>query len=206
MTPGSPLAELDEDAIAANLAAEPWALDARAARLPGGSLLVSVRERVPVATAAAEGGERLAVDASGHVFSPVAGEGLLELQLAEPVVPGSQDPRLARAIALSQRLPDLGLAAPTSIDIAEASDPTGYTLRFEGLDTDFVLGREALEERLDRLSRLLAQRPGEVARAARVDLRFEDQVVLQEEATRKGSTRKAATRGRAQPRGTRRTG
>jgi len=206
VAPGTALSELDEAHIESQLVAQPWIESASAARLPGGSLVVSVAERIPAATTlVGESRERFAVDASGSVFAPLASGELLRLVASEPLAAGSQDARLARAIEISTQLAHLGLATPAEISVAADEDPSGFTLRFAGLDTDFVLGREDLPERLDRLSRLLALRPAEVARAARVDLRFEDQVVLQKEAARKGSLHNAATRGYVVPRGTRRT-
>jgi cell division septal protein FtsQ len=207
VSPGAALSGLDEERIAARLTAQPWIESARATRLPGGSLVVSVHERIPAATAlAGNPSQPFAVDASGSVFAPLDSDELPRLLLSEPLTPGTTDTRLAQAIELSAQLPGLGLAAPVAIHVANAEDPSGFTLRFAGLETNFVLGRDDLSERLDRLSRLLALRPAEVARAARVDLRFEDQVVLQEGAAPNGSLRDATTRGRAASRGTRQAG
>jgi cell division septal protein FtsQ len=207
VAPGAALSEVDEQDIEAMLIAQPWIEDASAARLPGGSLVVSVDERIPAATTlAGDAGQRFGVDASGHIFAPLEAGDLPHLVVREALAPGSRDARLARAIEISAQLPERGLALPMEIEVAGEEDPSGFTLHFAGLDTEFVLGRDDLPERLDRLSRLLALRPAEVARAARVDLRFEDQVVLQKEAARNGSLRNATSRGYAAPRETRQAG
>lgn len=207
VAPGTPLAELDEARIEDNLTAQPWIRAARARRLPGGSLVVSVDERIPSATTlAGEPARVFAVDAMGAVFAPApehAGA-LPRLVLSEEPTLGEEDPARARAIEIGSWLPDHGLATPREIGVA--TDDRGFTLRFAGLDTEFVLGSVDLPARLDRLSRLLAQRPAEVAAAARVDLRFEDQVVLQKGEAREGSLHNATSRGDAAARGTRHAG
>ena len=204
VAPGTPLSEVDAERIAALLRTEPWIRSARALRLPGGALLVSIQERVAAGiTLAGEPAQRFAVDASGTVFAPV-GEALGDLPrvvLSVPAMPGAQDARLAQALGLVAHAADFGLATPRLIAIAP--DARGFTLQLPGLETEFVLGNEALAERVERLSRLLAERPAEVASSARVDLRFEDQVVLSRGAARKGSHRSAAMRGHAAPQGTR---
>ena len=200
VAPGTPLAALDEAQIEQTLTRHGWIREAHAKRLPGGSLVVSVIERVPSATTwLGEPARPFAVDASGAVFAPADSpeEVLPRLVPAQPASLGDENPQLAHAIELNTQLLALGLATASEIGIDPGAE--GFTLRLPGLDTEFVLGKEDLSERLSRLSRLLAQRPAEVAGAARVDLRFEDQVVLQKGAAREGSLHKAASRGHAAP-------
>ena len=207
--PGTRHANVDAAQVALTLADHAWIREARALRLPGGTLVVEVHEREPIATArAGAAARRFAVDASGTPFAPAGAdsESLLRLDTATPVDPGEPDLRLVAALELAKRLLTLGLAVPSEVGVPDEADADGFTLRFPGLATRFVLGREDLDARAERLARLLAQRPAEVAAAERVDLRFEDQVVLEKGSARNGSARNAASRGRATPAGKRRSG
>jgi hypothetical protein len=121
---------------------------------------------------------------------------------ATPVAPGEPDAGLAAAVALAGRLPDFGLAVPTRIRVQAPDDPEGFILGLAGLPARFVLGREDLDDRLAGLARLLAAGLGEVAEAASVDLRFEDQAVLRRRPGPKGPAQVAAERGGATPSGT----
>lgn len=194
---GGAFAAVDPAAVVRALEAHDWIASARVARVPGGTLVLDVTERRAEAVVRAD--ERLfAVDAEGRPFAPLGEEeaaALPRLRPATPPAAGEPHPRLARAVALARALPERGLAPPREVAVAAEGDPAGFALRLPGLEAEFVLGAEAPERRLDALAELLARRPAEVAAAARVDLRFEDQAVLEGEADPGGKAQEAAWRG-----------
>jgi len=193
----APWAAVDPAAVARALEGHDWIASARVARVPGGTLVLDVTERR--AAAVTRVGERLfAVDAEGRPFAPLADDEAAALPRLLPATPPAArepDPRLARAVAIARALPERGLAPPREVAVAAEGDPRGFALRLPGLEAEFVLGAEAPEERLRALAELLARRPAEVAAAARVDLRFEDQAVLDGEADPEGKAQEAAWRG-----------
>jgi len=179
-----------------------WVTEARALRLPSGRLLLSIEERVPAAIVGAAGSEQqVLVDADGAPFADVPAE-------PDPTLPRivtTDAPSLARphdeiadAIRIARRLPDFGLGPAVEITLAEADDPTGLTLRLDGVPARVLLGRGDLDSKLKELARLLAAGVPEVTEASEIDLRFADQAVL-----RNGSPpEEAATSGgRARMRG-----
>jgi hypothetical protein len=201
VAPGAALAAVDTRAVEAQLEDHAWIASARAVRMPGGTVLVGVVERT--ALAGIELGAPLrpyAVDATGAPFAPTDREtlaGLPRLAAAGSVLPHQPSARLADAVHLAYRLPEVGLALPAEVSIAAEDDPEGFALRFASLAPRFVLGREDLNERLEQLARLLARRPDAVAQASSVDLRFADQVVLRTEPTPGGAA--SALGGRSAP-------
>lgn len=182
---GAAARDVDIRAVAEQLETHDWIASAEAVRMPGGAVVVGVVERT--ALAAIELGtpaQTYAVDATGSPFAAVDGELVEDLPLlstAEGAPPRRPSPQLAAAVQLAYRLPEIGLALPAEVSIAAEGDREGFALRFAALAPRFVLGREDLDERLDRLARLLARRPDAVAQATSVDLRFADQVVLRTE-------------------------
>jgi cell division protein FtsQ len=205
---GAPRQAVDAGAVVQSLEAHDWIAKARALRLPG-ALVVDVREREPVATVVVQ--EQLyAVDRDGQPFAPIEADslpGLVRIVAdGDDVRPHEPSPRLATAVHLAQRLPELGLAPPREVTIAAEDDPRGYGLRLAALDARVVLGRADLDARLDALARLLAARPDVVEGASTIDLRFADQVVLRSASARDGSADQADGRGDARPRNLRPTG
>jgi cell division protein FtsQ len=204
---GARLADVDPGAVVQALETHHWIASARALRLPTGRVVVDVVEREPLAQLAV-GERRFAIDAQGAAFAELGeGEetGLPRVLASEAPEPGAPDPLRAEAARLAERLPGLGLQAPEEVRIAPPGDPEGISLRLPGLPAVVVLGRDALEERLRDLAKLLELRPDEASRAATIDLRFADQAVLRSAAAREGS-RDAALRGGGAPRVTRRAG
>ena len=197
------------DAVVLALQQHDWIQSARALRLPGGALLVDVREHEPVARVKL-GRQLYAVDREGEPFAPLAADALPELVRIVPerdeARPGERNLQLATAVRLAHRLPELGLAPPRQVTIAAEDDPRGYELTLAALDARIVLGRSDLDARLDALARLLAARPDVVADAASIDLRFADQVVLRSAPARDGSDNQAAGRGDARTQNLRPTG
>lgn len=204
VAPGSALGELEPEAVARALAGHEWIASARALRLPGGTLVLDVVEREPAARVAI-GGESWAVDRDGRPFARLRAEaepGLTEIVAGGELRPGEPDRRLAEAVRLARRLPELGLAPPRQVEVAPEGDARGYALRLAAPDTSVVLGREDPAERLDGFARLFALRPGDVAAAAEIDVRFAGQSVLRGAPARDGSAETAPGRGRgAAPRG-----
>jgi cell division protein FtsQ len=203
VAPGAPLAALDRDSVATRLTENAWIEQARVLALPSGRLLLAVVEREPVAVLAGE--EPWAVDTTGLPFAPapsVGLEALPRLVATHATTPGE----LARAVALAQRLPELGLAAPLEVGIAAPNDPEGLSLRLPGLAPRVVLGRENLDAKLASLTRVLEAKLPELASATRLDLRFRDQAVLDVMPPPKGTAQAAASRGGAMPSNGRPTG
>ncbi len=193
-----PLASIDSARIAERVRKHAWIAEARALRLPTGRLLIAVAERRPAALLA--GPEPRAVDRSGAPFSLACGEAYDELPrlvAADAVPDGEPDVRLAAAIGLAERLPALGLPVPTEVAVAASGDPQGFVLRLPGVSPRVVLGWEDLEDKLEKLARVLEAAPPELASASRLDLRFQDQIVLDHTPPPGGAAQAAAARGGA---------
>jgi len=201
VAPGAALAAVQPRAVEAQLEDHAWIASARVVRMPGGTLLVSVVERTALAGIELGAPPRpYAVDATGAPFAAADREileGLPRLTATGSVLPHQPSARLADAVHLAYRLPEIGLALPAEVSIAAENDPEGFALRLASLAPRFVLGREDLNERLEQLAHLLARRPDAVAQASSVDLRFADQVVLRNEPTPRGAA--SAPGGRPAP-------
>lgn len=113
---GAPLASVDEAGAAAGVAALPWVADADVRRRWPGTVVVEVRERVPVAVVATASGGTAVVDGAGWVVE-VRGEaseptGLLSLEgVVAPEEVGRRlgteaDAVLAAAAAVPEGLAD----------------------------------------------------------------------------------------------------
>ncbi len=204
---GARLMEVEPEAVEQALETHDWIAAARALRLPTGKVVVEVVEREALALLAIDA-RRFAIDANGAAFAELDAReesSLPRLLASQAPEPGVPDALRAEAAQLSRRLVALGLAAPEEIRVAPPGDPEGISLRLPGLDGIVVLGREDLEQRLRDLARLVALRPDEASRAARIDLRFADQAVLRSAAARDGS-RRAAPPGGGAPHSTRTSG
>lgn len=197
LAPGADYRSADPDALVRALRENAWVADARAARLPGGTVVLGVRERQPLAVIQARGGP-LGVDAEGRPFAVLGereAEPLPRLRCENQPPPGEPDARLAEAIRVARSLPERGLALPREIVVGDESDPEGLVLRLPGLDARFVLGSGELDARVRKMAELMKHRPAEVAEATQVDLRFEGQAVLrgEEAAGAGGASAKEAT-------------
>jgi hypothetical protein len=186
---GVDLRRVDAPAVAERLARHPWIASARAVELPEGRLLVEVVERRAVATLTAPGSQAVfAVDANGTPFALAgANEGgppqalasdLPRLVRSASISLGETDPALAEAVDFTRRLAELGLPRPLEVGVSAPDDPIGFWLRLEGYPPQVILGRDDLDARLGALARVLEVAPPDAAGAARLDLRFADQVVL----------------------------
>ena len=176
---GTTLETVDPAELATQLETHPWIEHARALRLPSGLVLIGVREREAAATLV--GTETWAIDANGTPFDRVSSEsleGLPRIVTRERFEPGVAHGSLAEAVSLPRQLADHGLPAAVEIGITASDDPEGLWLRLPDIAARIVLGRGQLDEKLDRLARVLDAELPELARATRIDLRFSDQAVL----------------------------
>lgn len=195
---GTPLLDLDMDALEARLRAHPRLADARALRVPPRCLVVGVRERVPRALVRAGEPARLhLVDAEGRAYAPLApgdpGE-LPLLRAVTPPVPGEPHAELARAVALLDALDRRGFAPPSEVTLS----PHGALhLRLRGLGARVVLTGDDADVALDRLVRLVGQHAREVLTARSIDLRFEDRAILRSARVPGGTLNVVARRGYA---------
>jgi len=197
------LSSIEPHSVEKRLEDHAWIAEARALRLPTGTLVVGVKETVPVAVlVAGSPAQTFLVDASGAPFAEAEGqrdEALLRVVSAGAVAPLEPNEDVARALQLARDLPRFGLAKPVLVSIAAESDRRGFTLRLAGLRAGIVLGRENLDEKLRELARLLATDVPEIGTATELDLRFADQAVLRNEPPPEGAAQAAAARGRAAP-------
>jgi cell division septal protein FtsQ len=205
LAPGTRLRDVSASDVAAQLESHAWIASAEAVRLPTGAVVVEIQERTPLAAIAlGTPPTPYAVDASGAPFSAVDAKtltGLPRLRSATPVAAREPNPQLAEAVRLAYRLPALGLALPDEVSVSAETDPEGFALHFASLSPRFVLGRDALDDRIEQLARLLARRPDTVLEAASVDLRFADQVVLRNAPPPEGAAKVPGGHPAPKPRG-----
>jgi cell division protein FtsQ len=200
LAPGSPLHQIDRDALVARLAEHAWIARASTLTLPGGRLLLGVVERQPAAVLLAP--EPWALDAAGVAFAPAPSVGVEQLpRITTPTAPTPDQPapELAQAVALARRLPEIGLPAPLEVGVAAPGDPEGFSLQLPELTPRVVLGRDDLDAKLSELARLLDADLPELRKATRLDLRFQGQAVLDVEPFPPGTAKAAAARGSATP-------
>lgn len=187
----TPVGSIDVVEVIANLEAHPWIRRAQALTLPAGHLLVGIEERVPAVAVASRNVDSGVltwqfVDRDGIAFAvadPVDIAGLPRLHTDRAPALGVRDPRLVEAIAVTRRFPmlalgDESLETPQSLELPSEATDDGWVLHFEAPKRRVILGREALDTRLERLA-LLLDADLESTRAAEViDLRFADRAIL----------------------------
>ncbi|UCE86966.1 MAG: FtsQ-type POTRA domain-containing protein [Deltaproteobacteria bacterium] len=196
---GVSLVDVDVAAVEQRVRAHPWVARARALRLPPSTLLVRVTERVPVAILAGAAPARL-VDREGVPFAAAAPSDVAALPRivgADAATPDEPNADLATAVALIGAIAALGIPEAEEIAIAPAADPAGFSFRQRGSAAHAVLGRDAFDAKLARFAELLGARRPETAAASRIDLRFQDQVVLEGVPPRNGAEQAASGRGGA---------
>jgi len=196
LSAGVPLGAVDPAGVEASLVAHPWIEEARAIRLPTGTLVVGVVEQDAIARW--RGADDLAwVDPSGSRFANATPEPQASARFnpgALPTIEG--EPEAGDALSKDALL----ILREVRKHAALAADPAALTLHLPGLDTNsegilraspagFVLqvgqegprallGRRLLSQRVARLAALL-EHDEETARAARlIDLRYADRAVL----------------------------
>jgi cell division septal protein FtsQ len=172
--------------------------------------LVEVVEREPRAVVAVQGLETpFAVDAEGRPFAPATAEeldSLPRLRTGAPVAADQPDPRLADAVRLAERLPELGLAAPIEVRLMERDDAAGFGLLLAGLRPELLLAADAIDAGLARFVGLVGANVREWWHAHQVDLRYEDQAVLRWQPLPVGAAQAASRRGSAGPSNSRPSG
>ena len=130
--------------LAGSLRQNSWIAEAGAARLPGGTVVLRVREREALAVIEGRGGP-LGVDAEGRPFAVLDArdaKDLPRLRCENAPPPGEPDPRIAEAIRVARTFPSRGLALPREIALGKEQDPEGLVLRLPGIEARFVIRRE----------------------------------------------------------------
>ncbi len=183
---GASLMDVSPAIIADRVRRHPWVGGASASRQPTGTLVISVREREPVALALDRGGRpEYYLDAAGYRM-PVAGGLVVDVPIVRhvaepyhPVVPVGS-PALRAFMALLPDLEEFQDALLSEIhetdkgeiDIFTAVTPSGQSIRVR-------LGRDHFDDKLERLQSFWMQ--AVLARPETqydwVDLRFDGQVV-----------------------------
>ncbi len=178
--PGTPLAALDPDAIAARLERLPWVRRARALPLPPDRLWLRVEERTGRAVARDAAGWLRVVDGSGRPFAAATPEEAERLpRIAGRFHPARREDlrRLRRAVVILRAFEAVPGARPREVAVEPAPNRAA-TVTLEGLPGRVVLGEGALAPQLERLRRVLAELPDASSTAGEIDLRFGRQVVL----------------------------
>lgn len=177
---GTPLSDVDLEAVAERIRSHPWVAQARVTALPPGRLLIGVEERTARATTR-RGGEAWYVDGSGAVFARAPHEaglpemrGAEELPLEEPVA------ALVEGIQILDALAREGLPAPRRLDVG--ADERGERPAFEWRRGDHaqrvIVGEGHLAAKVARLAELFRADLAASRGATSLDLRFEERVIL----------------------------
>ena len=178
LAPGASWGDVAPEVLAQRLTAHPWIAEAHAARVSPTTVVVRIVERRPAAVLIEPDARPALVDESGAPFDvPAEGfEALPRLVLPRHVARDRAEPRLAAGIALARAIAAAGFERP-ELEL-EGADPKALpVLHVPGLAPRVVLGEGAPASKLARLRRVLDEVP-ESRRAAEIDLRFDDQVVL----------------------------
>ncbi len=197
---GHPLDSIQASGVREAIESEPWVESIRSLRLPGGTLVVSVVERVAVARWTMDASpEIVLIDQRGKRFAGrVEPGGALPLVLGkidegdilpEPAIAILEELRRHRVLAgnpseLTLHLPALpsdpasdGLVAAT----AEPPEASGYELQIGEEGPRALLGVRFLEQRIARLATLLESEESSLHNARLIDLRYADRAVLRTE-------------------------
>lgn len=163
IAPGTPLVDIDPEAVAAAISANPRVARVRAARVAPDRLVIGVSERVPVALERSTG---MGLAEDGTRFPLEAGE-------AERLPQVSGDPRRA--------LPVLAAARVLGVNIATVDAPRSKNVRMRALGrpTVLVVGRDASAS-LSDWRQLADTGLVESTGAREVDLRFRGNPVLRD--------------------------
>lgn len=207
---GRPLAEVDPQAVAAALEADPWIESARVLRWPGGTLLARVRERRAIARWRVGDHTELADPRGGRfagAVAPVATLPLVEGETPDGAALPGDAIEILEAIARHEtfgsqggdvrlHLPALGVDAEGATRegvISEAGDATadptdalaagGYVIQLGDEGPRALLGRRRFAQRVARLATLLEEEADAAMNARWIDLRYADRAVLRAEST-----------------------
>jgi len=197
------LGVVEPAAISARLREHDWIAAARTLRLPTGTLVVSVTERIPAGRVVGPASDSVRlVDASGTAFAEAVSEDHATLPLVrtpEPVASQEPNATIARALEIADALRRFGLPSTREIGISREGDPIGFTVRLSSVTPRVILGWEDLDPKLRELSRLLAAELPEFADATELDLRFAGQGILRIDPLPEEAAQAAAARGFAPP-------
>ena len=178
---GTPLLDVDPAAVATRVAGLPLVDAARAVRLPPGRVIVGVRERVARGLVAGAGGAAFLVCGDGVPFAPAGPGPQADLpQLVTPghAIAGQADPALAEAATVAEAARAAGFAV-AEVQIRGADGARDASVRLHGLAAEVALGRSAgRDAALERLMKLMKQRPEWVAGATSIDVRFAGRGIL----------------------------
>jgi len=179
---GTPLVDLDPEALRDTLEALPEVTRAQIFRLPPSRLLISIDEVWPQAWTRLPGSsERILVDYEGRPYAPALRldkYALPALYGSSDIEFGKPDPRLREAISLAHSLASSNLPEVRSIRILKATEIAGYAVVFRSSQQQFLFGRVGFQETIARLNLLRDAAPEALAAAREIDLRFKNQVVL----------------------------
>ena len=177
---GRSMLEIDLASAEADVEREPWVLDAVVRRVLPGTLVVTVRERVPAALALVEG-HVLLVDETGHPIGPV-GDGAVEslpvltgLDTREPSLVAARLARGVEALSAIERVAPSFVRAVSEIDL---STPDRLALRTVDGGPWILLDPERVERNLSAFLDLRPEIERLVGPASQVDLRWRDRIAL----------------------------
>lgn len=187
---GLVLLDIDPALVADRVRRHPWVREARAMRFPNGTLRIAVDERRPVVLVLdREGRPGHYLDRDGHAMPPVAGA-----VYDVPLVRGLDERyHPVRRVQNEQALELVGLLAGLSVeadalvsefDIRSSGDVWLYTIPAgERGSIPVRLGHNGFEEKLERLTAFWhrAVLPQPHKKFNLIDLRFDGQIVTQEE-------------------------
>jgi len=186
---GDVLFDISPRLVADRVARLPWVRKAGVTRLPTGKLLISLREREPVALAlGTDGRETFYLDRDGYQMPAVDGASF-DVPLVSgypesfhPVKPTDDSLVLQVLDALDREAEGAGILI-SEVLLRDGEcwlqlEPTG-----ERGSTPVRLGRDEIRDKLVRLTAFWNQRvlPGQDSRFDLIDLRFSSRIITQEE-------------------------
>jgi hypothetical protein len=181
LSAGIPLATIDIEGVRAALLAHPWIRSARVTTLPPDHVIVAIEERVPVAIAVLEDGERF-VDGGGTPFAAADPESTLpRFEGVASADARRIHPRFAQALHLLDAAAAQELPVPDRVLLGgrpEAELPALAWDRSGSEELLALLGDREPDSALQRLAQAWMADLAELRNAREVDLRFDDQLIL----------------------------
>ena len=195
---GAVLYDIEPVLIADRVRRHPWVQDASAMRLPTGTLRISVTERTPAALAMADDGT-LAFYVDRHGFCmPLPDSADYDVPLLYGLADAYSPTQPVAHAAVRDVLGALPASAARDL-VAELAVRPDSTLRLYTRPTSahdairVEMGRGDIAQKLRRLQAFWTQavRPRPDTRFARIDLRFDSQIVTRETSSAIGAERTA---------------
>ena len=195
---GTPLSQIDPEALTIAIEREPWIESARALLLPTGTLVLSVVEKKAIARWQSDPSSPVElVDQNGTRFPGAIERGgpLPRVEGARRGLVALPPPalRILREIdrhaslaadpsRLTLRLPNDRAGGPGAgregLDAGTAQDPFGYVLDLGEEGPHVLLGHDFFDQRIARLAALLESAEVQREDARWIDLRYADRAVL----------------------------